>query len=73
MVQICLSSNKTYCMKKALASCALFLVSFTIFSQQNIPALIEQKAMAIQSKLVEWRRFLHEHPELGTESSIQQN
>src|SRR5580765_3051183 len=60
-----LSSNKTYCMKKALVSCALFLVPFIIFSQQNISALIEQRAMAVQSKLVEWRRYLHQHPELS--------
>jgi amidohydrolase len=52
-------------MKKALVSCALFLVPFIIFSQQNISALIEQKAMAIQSKLVEWRRYIHQHPELS--------
>ena len=52
-------------MKKALISCALFLVPFIIFSQQNISALIEQKAMAVQSKLVEWRRYLHQHPELS--------
>ena len=52
-------------MKKALVSCALFLISFVTFSQQNISALIEQKAMAVQSKLVEWRRYLHQHPELS--------
>jgi amidohydrolase len=28
-------------------------------------SIIEQKAAAIQSKLVEWRRYIHEHPELG--------
>src|SRR5215510_13191318 len=52
-------------MKKALVSCALYLVPFIVFSQQNISALIEQKAMAVQSKLVEWRRYLHQHPELS--------
>jgi len=52
-------------MKKALVSCASFLVPLITFSQQNISALIEQKAMAVQSKLVEWRRYLHQHPELS--------
>ena len=52
-------------MKKALVSCALFLVPFIIFSQQNLTAVIEQKALAVQSKLVEWRRYLHQHPELS--------
>ena len=52
-------------MKKILVSAFSFLVPFIIFSQQNISALIEQKAMAVQSKLVEWRRYLHQHPELS--------
>src|ERR1700760_726654 len=62
---IFLTSNKTYCMKKLLVYCALCLVPSIIFSQQNLSSLIEQKAMAVQSKLVEWRRYLHQHPELG--------
>ena len=57
--------GKTYCMKKAFASCALFLLPFVIFSQQSISALIDQKARAVQAKLVEWRRYLHQHPELS--------
>ena len=32
---------------------------------QDISAIIEAKAVAIQNKLVEWRRHLHEHPELS--------
>ncbi|MFI5186952.1 MAG: amidohydrolase [Chitinophagales bacterium] len=52
-------------MKKILASCALYLAPLLIFSQQNFSSLIEQKAIAIQSKLVEWRRYLHQHPELS--------
>jgi len=46
-------------------SCTLYLVPFITFSQQNLSALIEQKALAVQSKLVEWRRYIHQHPELG--------
>ncbi len=32
---------------------------------QDITKQIETRAIAIQNKLVEWRRHLHEHPELG--------
>ena len=32
---------------------------------QDISATIEAKAVAIQNRLVEWRRHLHEHPELS--------
>ena len=32
---------------------------------QDLTKTIESKALAVQSKLVEWRRHLHEHPELG--------
>ncbi len=41
---------------------AVLLACSTCFSQQN---LIEQKAAAIQSKLVEWRRHIHQNPELS--------
>ena len=33
---------------------------------QDISKTIDTKALAIQSKLVEWRRHIHEHPELGS-------
>ena len=52
-------------MNKFLALFALYLVPLLAFSQQNMSSLIEQKAMAIQSKLVEWRRYIHQHPELS--------
>src|SRR5947207_12372443 len=42
----------------------LLLCSTTVQSQ-NISSQIDQKALAIQSKLVEWRRYIHQHPELG--------
>lgn len=51
-------------MQKSLVA-FVFLLSTQSFSQQNISALIEQKAVAIQSKLVEWRHYLHQHPELS--------
>lgn len=43
----------------------LLLSSLTGSAQQNVSTLIEQKATAILPKLVEWRRYLHEHPELS--------
>src|SRR5689334_24985249 len=52
-------------MNKFLVACSLWLVPSFLFSQQNLSSLIEQRAMAIQSKLVEWRRYLHQHPELS--------
>ncbi len=36
-----------------------------IATAQDISKIIDTKAQAIQTKLVEWRRHLHEHPELG--------
>jgi amidohydrolase len=50
---------------KKLAALFAMLLCLQCFSQQNVSALIEQKAMAVQSKLVEWRRYLHQHPELS--------
>ena len=45
---------------------AFFLFcSCSLIMAQDISKTIETKALAVQSKLVEWRRHLHEHPELG--------
>src|SRR5204862_1638778 len=43
----------------------LMVLSMQSFSQQTVSAQITQKAEAIQSKMVEWRRYIHQHPELG--------
>ncbi len=43
----------------------LLFVSTTAYTQQNVTVLIEQKAGAILPKLIEWRRYLHQHPELS--------
>lgn len=51
-------------MKSLLLIFSIFLFLIT-HAQQNISSQVEQKATAIQAKLVEWRRYLHEHPELG--------
>jgi amidohydrolase len=46
-----------------------FTITATFFCHvifaQDISKTIETKALAVQTKLTEWRRYLHEHPELG--------
>ncbi len=44
---------------------AAAIQSLQTFSQQNISSQIDKKAAAIQSKLVEWRQYIHQHPELS--------
>src|SRR5438045_8132290 len=61
---IFLSSSKFSFMKKILLAISA-IISLQSFAQQNMTPVIEQKALAIQSKLVEWRRYIHQHPELG--------
>jgi amidohydrolase len=51
-------------MKKLLLAIFIISASFA-FAQQNISSVIEQKAIALQPKLVDWRRSIHKHPELG--------
>lgn len=44
----------------------LLLICCTgIASAQKTEALIDQKAKAILPKVIEWRRYLHQHPELS--------
>ena len=44
-----------------------FLTSTTISFAQNSPLseAVESRIAAIESKIIEWRRDIHEHPELG--------
>lgn len=46
---------------------ALFLILFTSLtaSSQTVQQLIDQKATALLPKVIEWRRHLHQNPELG--------
>lgn len=45
---------------------ACTLSSSIIMAQQNkITALISQQTTAVESKVVEWRRYIHQNPELG--------
>lgn len=50
-------------MRKTMTAAAL-LGACTAFAQGNTTA-INQGASALQPKLVEWRRHIHQHPELG--------
>ncbi len=43
----------------------LLLLAGNRISAQNIQQLIDQKAKAILPKLIEWRRHIHQNPELG--------
>lgn len=43
----------------------LFLMSMVVKSQTALQNQIDNKAKAISSKLIEWRRHIHQNPELG--------
>lgn len=51
-------------MKKLSFLLSLVLFSFLAQAQHN-KALIEKKALDVEKKVIEWRRHLHEHPELS--------
>ncbi|MER3498143.1 MAG: amidohydrolase [Chitinophagaceae bacterium] len=50
-------------MQKQLVAGIVFF-SFTA-NAQDLSKIIDEKAKAIQTKLVEWRRHIHQNPELG--------
>ena len=53
-------------MKKITTFILVFFVLFIqIIPAQDISKTIDTKSSAIQSKLVEWRRHIHQNPELG--------
>jgi amidohydrolase len=52
-------------MQKVLLSLLLILFVIDVKAQSNWSAGIDQKAQALEKKLVEWRRDFHQHPELG--------
>lgn len=54
-------------MRKSFASIVVLLLISTNSIAQITPALIDQKAKAIQPRLVEWRRHIHQNPELGNQ------
>ncbi|MBN7813932.1 amidohydrolase [Algoriphagus pacificus] len=52
-------------MKKLLLP--LLLISGSAFAQSKLKPAIDSKASSIESKVVEWRRDIHMHPELGNQ------
>ena len=55
-------------MKKIKWMVTIVLVFFTNqITAQDMSAVIAAKAIAIQVKLVEWRRHLHQNPELSNQ------
>lgn len=45
----------------------LLLISATAVGQTKLRPAIDKQATAIESKVIEWRRDFHEHPELGNQ------
>jgi amidohydrolase len=54
-------------MKKILLP--LLLLSSTAFAQSKLRPSIDQQAAAIENKVIDWRRDIHQHPELGNEET----
>ncbi len=48
-----------------LLSIVIFTLLHSVACCQKTDAMIDQQATAILPKVVEWRRYLHEHPELS--------
>ncbi len=44
---------------------ACLLLSLVTSAQKDMSAVIDAKAKAILPKLIEWRRYIHQHPELS--------
>ena len=47
----------------------LLLLSSTAIAQSKLRPSIDQKAAAIETKVIDWRRDIHQHPELGNEET----
>jgi amidohydrolase len=43
----------------------LMFITSTVPAQQNRQTVVDQKATAILPQVIEWRRYLHQHPELS--------
>jgi amidohydrolase len=54
-------------MQRFYQTLALILLSVTILAQTNakLNSKIDQQARELEPKLIEWRRYFHEHPELS--------
>lgn len=45
----------------------LLFVSVSAFGQSKLRPVIDKQTIAIESKVIEWRRDFHQHPELGNQ------
>ena len=45
----------------------LLLISATALGQSKLRPSIDQKAQGVETKVIEWRRDFHQHPELGNQ------
>jgi hypothetical protein len=43
----------------------LLLISISAFGRSNLRLEIDKRANAVESKVIDWRRDFHQHPELG--------
>ncbi|MEY4384459.1 MAG: hypothetical protein RI995_2001, partial [Bacteroidota bacterium] len=46
---------------------AFLAVATSSFAQSKLKPALSQKADALKSKVIAWRRDFHEHPELGNQ------
>ncbi|MDX1666508.1 MAG: amidohydrolase, partial [Saprospiraceae bacterium] len=49
----------------AIAACLFFLLSTASLQAQGLRSVIDQKADAVEEKVIEWRRYFHQNPELS--------
>ena len=52
-------------MKRYLYLPVIVLISFQSFSQSSIQGEIDKQSASIEKKVIEWRRHIHENPELS--------
>ncbi len=52
-------------MKKYFLTGMIFTISMSGIHAQKLYQEIRERATALTPQLVEWRRYLHEHPELS--------
>lgn len=63
--KLLLLSPQFFSMKKLLY--LLTFISISTQAQTNLRSTIDQKANSIESKVIDWRRDFHQHPELGNQ------
>jgi amidohydrolase len=52
-------------LKMILSLLSMALINLTSFAQSPMQSQIDAKSKAISAKLIEWRRHIHQNPELG--------